>query len=46
LLDVSLNGVKGSIDFINSLFTQGPVYLENGKMMTMQSNSKFLHTEG
>lgn len=46
LLDVSLNGVKGAVDFINSLFTQGPVYLENGKMKTRQSNSKFVHTEG
>jgi hypothetical protein len=46
LVDSSLANVKGSIDFISSLMSQGPVYLESGKIKSFQSNGKFLRTEG
>ena len=46
LVGSSLNNVKGSLDFISSLMSQGPVYLESGKIKSFQGNGKFLRTEG
>ena len=46
LLDPSLSNVKASLDFICSLTSQGPVYLPSGKIRSLQSNGKFLRTEG
>lgn len=42
----SLNNVKWSLDFISSLMSQEPVYLESGKIRSFQSNGKFLCTQG
>lgn len=46
LVGSTLNSVKGSLDFISSLMSQGPVYLESGKIKSYQSNGKFLRTQG
>ena len=46
LVGSTLNSVKGSLDFISSLMSQGPVYLESGKIKSFQSNGKFLRTQG
>jgi len=46
LVGSTLNNVKGSLDFISSLMSQGPVYLESGKIKSFQSNGKFLRTQG
>ena len=46
LLDASLACVKSSLDFISSMMSRGDVYMESGKIKTMQNNGKFLHTEG
>ena len=46
LMDSALNNVKGSLDFISSLMSWGPVYLESGKIKSFQINGKFLRTEG
>jgi len=45
-MDSALNNVKGSLDFISSLMSWGPVYLESGKIKSFQINGKFLRTEG
>lgn len=42
----TLNNVKGSLDFISSLMSQGPIYLESGKIKSFQDNGKFLRTQG
>jgi flagellar biosynthesis/type III secretory pathway chaperone len=46
LVGSTLNNVKGSLDFISSVMSQGPVYLESGKIKSFQSNGKFLRTQG
>jgi len=46
LLDVSLATVNNSLDFIISLMSSESVYLETGQVKIMQSNGKFLRTEG
>lgn len=46
LLNTSLTCVQSSLDFISSFMFQGPVYMESGKIKTMQNNGRFLHTEG
>jgi len=46
LLDTSLTCVKSSLEFISAIMSQGAVYMESGKIKTMQNNGKFLHTEG
>lgn len=46
LLDTSLTCIKSSLEFISSIMSQGSVYMESGKIQTMQNNGKFLHTEG
>lgn len=46
LLDTSLICVQSSLDFIGSIMSQGGVYMESGKIKTMQNNGRFLHTEG
>jgi hypothetical protein len=46
LVGPSLANVKGSLDFISSLMSQGPVYLESGKIKSLQSKGKLLRTEG
>ena len=46
LVGSTLNNVKGSLDFISSLMSQGPVYLESGKIKSFQGNGKFLRTQG
>lgn len=46
LLDTSLTCVRSSLDFISSIMSPGGVYMESGKIKTMQNNGRFLHTEG
>ena len=46
LVGPSIANVKGSLDFISSLMSQVPVYLESGKIKSFQSNGKFLRVEG
>ena len=46
LVGSTLNSVKGSLDFISLLMSQGPIYLESGKIKSYQSNGKFLRTQG
>ena len=46
LIDSSISSLGGSIKFLSGLFSQGPQYLENGKMKTVSSNGKLLRTEG
>ena len=46
LVGSTLNNVKGSLDFISLLMSQGPIYLESGKIKSYQSNGKFLRTQG
>lgn len=46
LVGPSLVNVNKSLDFISLLTSQGPVYLESGKIKSLQRNGKFLRTEG
>jgi hypothetical protein len=46
LVGVSLANVKGSLDFISLAMSQVPVYLESGKIKSLQNNGKLLRTEG
>jgi DNA repair exonuclease SbcCD ATPase subunit len=46
LVGSSLANVKGSLDFISMIMSQGPVYLESGKIKSLQNNGKLLRTEG
>ena len=46
LVGSSLASVKGSLDFISMIMSQGPVYLESGKIKSLQNNGKLLRTEG
>jgi hypothetical protein len=46
LINVSLNCVKSSVDFISSMMSSDAVYMKNGKIKTQQINGKYLRTEG
>jgi flagellar biosynthesis/type III secretory pathway chaperone len=46
LLDVSIDNVKGSLDFISSLIDRSGIYLGNGKLNEIEKNGRFLRTEG
>lgn len=46
LLDASMSNIKGSLLFINSIMSSESVYLECGKMKTVQKNGIYFHKEG
>jgi flagellar biosynthesis/type III secretory pathway chaperone len=46
LINVSLNCIKSSVDFINSISSTGAVYVGSGKIKTLQVSGKYLRTEG
>lgn len=46
LLNVSANNIRSSLDFINSMFSSGPVYQQCGKIKLSDKNGIYLHKEG
>lgn len=46
LLAVSINNVKSSLDFINSNIFSAAVYMQSGRMKSMDKNGTYLHQEG
>lgn len=46
ILDISINNIKGSLDFISSLVARSGVYLGNGKINEDAKNGRLLRTEG
>ena len=46
LLHVSMNNIKSSLDFINSIASSGSVYLQCGKVKSLNKNGICLHREG
>lgn len=46
LLNVSMDNVKSSLDFINSIASSGSVYLQCGKVKALNKNGIYLHREG
>jgi len=46
ILDISLNNIKGSLDFISSLIDRSGVYQGNGRIDEVQKNGRLLRTEG
>jgi hypothetical protein len=46
LLDASMGNIKNSLDFINSIMSSESVYLECGKMKSVQKNGTYFHKEG
>jgi hypothetical protein len=46
LLNVSMDNVKSSLDFINSITSLGSVYQQYGKIKSADKNGIYLHKEG
>jgi hypothetical protein len=46
LINVSLNCVKSSVEFISAMMSSDTVYVESGKIKTQHINGKYLRTEG
>lgn len=46
LLNVSVNNIRSSLDFINSMLASGPVYQQCGKIKPSDKNGIYLHKEG
>jgi len=46
LLNVSVNNIRSSLDFINSMLSSGPVYQQCGKIKSSDKNGIYLHKEG
>lgn len=46
ILDISINNVNGSLDFISSLIDRSGVYLGSGKINEIGKNGRLLRTEG
>ncbi len=46
ILNVSVNNIRSSMDFINSMMSSGPVYQQCGKVKSLDKNGVYLNKEG
>lgn len=46
ILNVSVNNIRSSLDFINSMMSSGPVYQQCGKIKLLDKNGVYLNREG